>query len=130
TFPTIAGLLLAGVLIAILGVRWRRSGLPLTDSVRRFLAPPLVATETDNLQASLLLTQAERNRELDGRLRQEHQRAGQLELLASTAHQLAGLTDVQTLLDEATRRLVGAHNFDEAAIYLVEADELVLRSAS
>jgi diguanylate cyclase (GGDEF)-like protein len=104
TFPTVAALLLAGGLIVILAVGWRR----------RF--------------SDKQLMQAERNRELDERLRLERQRAGQLELLAGTARQLAGLTDVQTLLEQATRHLVEAHNFDEAAIFLVEADELVLRS--
>jgi diguanylate cyclase (GGDEF)-like protein len=296
TFPTIAGLILAGALLAWLGARWRRSGLPLTAALRRFPAPPVYATESDNLQAGILtaflqslflfvllltplvafvrrdespltylllggwanlinaslyvlarrrlqlaswllplglyvmitlgllsgvgqvglapyllviicaglllgargallyalvsslavggaffgarqgwlnvapnesvttiwimytavfavialwlalayrrvgegsrrsselrVTQAERNRELDGRLRQESQRAGQLELQASIARQLAGLTDVQLMLDQTTRHLVEAHNFDKAAIFLVEADELVLRSAS
>ena len=295
TFPTIAGLLLAGALIAILGVRWRRSGLPLVNAIRRFLAPPLYATESDNLQASLLtaflqglftfvliltplvaylrrdespyiylllglwanlinagiyllarrrlqlaswllplglyimvtvglssgvgqvglapyllvivcaglllgargalayaalsslaigwafyaagrgwlsllpsqpsaaiwimytavfaviaqwlgvayrrvgegsrrsselrMTQAQHNRDLDGRLQLERQRAIQQELLANTARQLAGLNDVQTLLDQATRHLVETRQFGEAAIYLVEGDELVLRSA-
>jgi diguanylate cyclase (GGDEF)-like protein len=85
--------------------------------------------EGSRRSTELQLTQADRNRELNERLRLERQRAGQLELLAASARHLAGLTDVQTLLDQATRQLVEAHSFDEASIYLVEANELVLRSA-
>ena len=84
--------------------------------------------EGSRRSSEIRLTQAERNRDLDGSLLQERKRARQLEMLASTGRRLAGLTDVQTLLDEATRRLVEVHYFDEAAIFLVEADELVLRS--
>ncbi|MEP7358815.1 MAG: GAF domain-containing protein, partial [Anaerolineales bacterium] len=110
----------------------RNDGGVLNTHFRNFPKPMGLAYrrvgEGSRRAAELQQTQAERNRELDERLRQERRRAGQLELLAGTARQLAGLTDAQMLLDQATRHLVEAHNFDEAVIYLVEADLLVPRS--
>ena len=80
--------------------------------------------QTEQLQ----LMQRERNRELDQSLQLERKRTSQLELLTDSARRLTGLNDSQALIDAAARRLVEAFNFETAAVFLVEDDELVLRA--